>query len=86
MSDLRTMRELAELASQSAPGAEPKFAINSKGLTTSLRPARPRVADLLGLVMILSARTRRMVRDPVEIDLDVFAPNGQRAVRMTYGA
>ncbi len=86
MSDLRTMRELAELASQSAPGAESKFAINSRGLAASLRPARPRVADLLGLVMILSARTRRMVRDPVEIDLDVFAPSGLRAVRMTYGA
>ena len=32
------------------------------------------VGDLLGVVLALSARTRRMVQEPVRIDLDVFAP------------
>jgi hypothetical protein len=33
--------------------------------------------------MTLSARTRRMLMPPVEIDLDVFTPAGGRAVRVT---
>jgi hypothetical protein len=47
-----------------------------------LRPARPRVAELLGKVMSLSARNRRTARPEVEIDLDVFTPAGDRAVRL----
>ena len=38
---------------------------------------------LLGAVLALSARTRRMVLPKVEIDLDVFAPGGGRAVQVT---
>jgi hypothetical protein len=45
-------------------------------------PARPRVSDLLSAVLTLSARTRRLVMPKVEIDLDVFAPGGERAVRI----
>ncbi|MEX0859845.1 MAG: hypothetical protein WEB63_02140 [Cucumibacter sp.] len=85
MSDLRTLRELAELASQAAPGLERRISAASRGMATAgLRPARPRVAELLSLVMILSARTRRIGREPVDIDLDVFAPDGRRAVRMNF--
>ncbi len=40
------------------------------------------VGELLGAVLALSARTRRMVLPQVAIDLDVFAPDGKRAVRM----
>ena len=40
------------------------------------------VGELLGAVLALSARTRRMVLPHVGIDLDVFAPDGHRAVRM----
>jgi hypothetical protein len=43
------------------------------------------VADLLGAVLALSARTRRMVMPKVEVDLDVFAPGGRRAVRIFFG-
>jgi hypothetical protein len=49
------------------------------------RPQRRGVADLLGAVLALSARTRRMVLPRVEIDLDVFSPNGARAVRLLMG-
>jgi hypothetical protein len=48
-------------------------------------PSRQRVSDLLGVVLTLSARTRRMVMPRVEIDLDVFGPKGQRAVRLMVG-
>jgi hypothetical protein len=37
---------------------------------------------LLGVVLALSARTRRLVLPKVGIDLDVFAPGGRRAVRL----
>ena len=46
------------------------------------KPAKPRVSELLGVVLALSARTRRMIMPKVEIDLDVFAPGGIRAVRI----
>jgi hypothetical protein len=49
------------------------------------RHGRRGVAELLGVVLALSARTRRMVQEPVRIDLDVFAPGGKRAVRISFG-
>ena len=36
-------------------------------------------------VMTLSARTRRMAQEPVRVELDVFAPGGKRALRLTFG-
>lgn len=43
------------------------------------------VSDLLGVVMALSARTRRMLAPRVAVELDVFAPGGVRAVRLSVG-
>lgn len=43
------------------------------------------VSDLLGVVMSLSARTRRMLAPRAGIELDVFAPGGIRAVRLSVG-
>ena len=40
------------------------------------------VGDLLAVVMALSARTRRMLMPQVGIELDVFGPDGSRAVRV----
>lgn len=45
------------------------------------RPSR-RVGDLLGSVLALSARTRRMVKPKAFTELDVFGPGGNRAVRL----
>ncbi len=39
----------------------------------------------LAVVMALSARTRRVVMPSVEIELDVFGPDGTRAVRLQLG-
>ncbi len=49
------------------------------------RPVSARVTDLLGVVMTISARTRRLVTSPVNIELDVFSPNGNRAVHLIMG-
>jgi hypothetical protein len=44
------------------------------------------VGDLLGVVLVLSARARRMAQPEVGIDIDVFAPGGKRALRLTIGS
>ena len=52
------------------------------GRLSQWRPAPQRVSDLLSVVLTLSARTRRMVMPRAEVDLDVFGPDGERAVRI----
>lgn len=86
MSDTSSLAELARFVGQSRLNSEDvllrRRAINA--ITNSLmpRPAGRRVGELLGVVLALSARTRRMVLPRVSIDLDVFAPGGTRAVRI----
>lgn len=44
-----------------------------------------RANDLLGMVMTISARTRRIVAPNTTIELDVFTPTGGRAVQLIMG-
>lgn len=87
MNETSTLNQLRDFDAQS-PLASDDAAIRSEALrelTRSLEPGKPvrqKVADLLTVVMALSARTRRMVQPRVEIDVDVFSPSGTRAVRM----
>ena len=85
MSDTSSLTQLARFVGESAlsssDAGERRRAVNA--LTSSIAPGRRRsVGDLLGVVLALSARTRRMVLPEVGIDLDVFAPDGGRAVRL----
>jgi hypothetical protein len=87
MSDTSSLTELARFVGQSSlSSADPlvrRRAINAITSRLSPRPAPGRrVADLLGVVLALSARTRRMVMPPVSVEVDVFAPGGGRAVRI----
>lgn len=86
MSDRNALVELASFISRS-PLASPDMTVRNKalsGMTSRMLPRQKRsVGDLLGVVMALSARTRRMAHDPVNVEIDVFAPGGKRAVRMT---
>lgn len=86
MSDTSSLSQLAKFIGQSALAAddpaERQRAIGA--MTAALQPrAKRSVTDLLGVVLVLSARTRRMVLPHVGIDMDVFSPDGGRAVRMT---
>jgi hypothetical protein len=86
MSETSSLSELARFIGQSGVIASDvganRRAVNDIILHLSQRkPAKPRVSDLLGVVLTLSARTRRMIMPKVEIDLDVFGPGGHRAVR-----
>ena len=87
MSETSSLSELARFIGQSGviasdAGAN-RRAVNDIIMHLSNRqPKKQRVSDLLAVVLTLSARTRRMIMPRVEVELDVFAPGGQRAVRI----
>lgn len=85
MSDMSSLSELARFVGQSDLGAADAAVRNraTLAIATQLMPKRRSVTELLGAVLALSARTRRMVLPKVNIDLDVFAPGGARAVQVT---
>jgi hypothetical protein len=87
MSERTALAELASFIGRSALTSDDMAARNRvlAGMTGRLLPRRHGVGDLLGVVLALSARTRRMVQEPVHIDIDVFAPGGKRALRMSFG-
>lgn len=84
MSDTSSLTELARFVGQSALASEdePTRQRTINGIVGRLQPQRRGVGDLLGVVLVLSARTRRMVLPRIEVDLDVFTPEGQRAARI----
>ncbi|MFD2649533.1 hypothetical protein ACFSX5_17240 [Devosia albogilva] len=87
MSERSALSDLAHFVGRSALASEDMAVRNRAlaGMTGRMLPKRRSVGDLLGVVLALSARTRRMVQEPVRIDLDVFAPGGRRAIRLTIG-
>lgn len=87
MSERSALSDLAHFVGRSALASEDMAVRNRAlaGMTGRMLPKRRSVGDLLGVVLALSARTRRMVQEPVSIDLDVFAPGGRRAIRLTIG-
>lgn len=46
--------------------------------------ARKSVGEMLNSVLALSTRTRRILKPTVSIELDVFSPNGNRAILWDY--
>lgn len=85
MSEMSSLTELARFVGQSALASEDAAARRQtvNALVSRLSPPRRSVGELLAAVMALSARTRRMLMPHVEIDIDVFAPGGGRAVRIS---
>jgi hypothetical protein len=88
MSDRNALVELANFIGRS-PLASPDMKVRNRalaGMTERMLPRQKRsVGDLLAVVMTLSARTRRMAQEPVRVELDVFAPGGKRALRLSFG-
>lgn len=86
MSNTSSLTELANFVGQSKLASDNaairRRAVDGLAVHYHPRPKLRGVADLLGIVMVLSARTRRAAMAPVAIDLDVFAPSGHRALRL----
>jgi hypothetical protein len=83
MSDTSSLSQLSRFIGRSAFTIEgaPVRLRTINAITAAGRP-RHSVTDLLAVVMVLSARTRRAVLPRTHVDLDVFSPGGGRAVRM----
>jgi hypothetical protein len=89
MTEWSALSELVRFVGSSslanANDAQQRQAVN--GMAAGLSPrARRSVGDLLGAVLALSARTRRMVLPRVAMQIDVYRPDGQRAVDLTFGS
>lgn len=84
MSNKSALTDLAEFVAKSPLASEDasvrRAVINSLKESIEYRPMHRRVSDLLGVVMALSARTRRIVQPRVHVDIDVFSPKNGRAV------
>ena len=87
MSERTALTELANFVGRSSLLNEDMAARNRvlAGITGRMLPRKRSVGELLGVVLAVSARTRRMVQDPVSVDIDVFAPGGARAIRLDIG-
>lgn len=87
MSENTALTELANFVGRS-PLASPDANVRRRsmdGISARILHQRRTVGELLGAVLALSARTRRVVQPRIGIDLDVFAPGGKRALDMTFG-
>jgi hypothetical protein len=82
MSDTSTLAELAKFVGRSQPGLREATARDRAVPVAAAKPQRASVGELLGVVLVLSARTRRLIQPRTAIDLDVFSPSGGRAVRL----
>ena len=87
MSERTALTELANFVGKSSLLSEDMATRNRvlTGMTDRMLPRKRGVGDLLGVVLAVSARTRRMVQEPVNVDIDVFAPGGARAIRLDLG-
>lgn len=81
MSDVSALTELAGFVAKSSlvsDNQQVRRIVGEPGQAISSRKS----TDLLGAVLALSARTRRVVQPRATIDLDVFSPDGRRAARL----
>ncbi|WP_108398565.1 hypothetical protein [Devosia submarina] len=88
MSENTALSELANFVGRSPLATADLSARNRvlAGMTGRLLGKKRSVGDLLGVVLVLSARARRMAQPQANIDIDVFAPGGKRALRLTLGS
>ncbi len=87
MTDTSPLAELARLVAPSRPASATFASRRQLGSGTALesRPQRRSVAELLGVVLALSARTRRALQPRTQVEIDVFTPGGGRAVLIELG-
>lgn len=82
LSELATFVAVSPLAAEDA--AIRRRAIDGLAARLAPRHQRRSVGELLGAVLALSARNRRTALPRVGIDLEVYAPDGRRAVDVCF--
>lgn len=86
MSNKSALSELAAFVAKSPLAADDdatrQAAVRALGNNLMAKPMHKKVNDLLAAVIVLSARSRRMVQPGVNIDIDVFSPKSDRAVKL----
>lgn len=89
MSKTKTLSDLASFVGRSAIPRKNRSefwnAYNTATFKEQHHTEAASASDLLAMVMTISARTRRIVAPRTLIELDVFAPNGARAVQLIMG-
>ncbi|MCB9993990.1 MAG: hypothetical protein H6873_10075 [Hyphomicrobiaceae bacterium] len=81
---LEELRQFAEMAEKRNESRAEFWSAYGKAAEPA-QPSGKRIGDLLGTVLALSARTRRMVQPRATVELDVFAPGGRRAIHIFQG-
>ncbi len=61
---------------------ERRSALNSITQNLTPQPIHKKVTKLMDAVIVLSARTKRIDLPKVKIDIDVFTPSSERAVKI----
>ena len=86
MSTSSTLSELAKLVALTSR-SEKKAMRAARGLGQAMtEPGSRRMGEMVGTVLALASRTRRLAASPAKIELDVFGPTGRRAVRLACDA
>lgn len=95
MQDFEKLKDLEQLRALASfePKSDLASADSRKRKSTLLRIAqniaersqKKSVAEMLSSVMAISARTRRVLHEPVYVELDVFNADGSRAVVLDLG-
>ena len=89
MQNLENLKALAKFEAKS-PLASEDAQLRKKTLLQIAKNVAERnqgktVAQMLNSVLALSSQTRRVLHEPVTIELDVFNADGSRAVVMEFG-
>lgn len=89
MSEASSLSELAAFVGRSSLSTadEAERRNLATGIARRLLPNEPRrkVAELLGAVLVASARARRVSLPRAHVEIDVFSPGGTRALRLRWG-
>ncbi len=86
MSENKALSELVNFIAKSPLASENdierRSALSSISKNISPIPIQKKVTKLFDAIIILSARSKRIMMPKVQIDIDVFTPNSKRAVKI----
>ena len=86
MSENKALSELVNFIAKSPLASENdierRSALNSLSDNLSPKPIHKKVSKLFETIIVLSARSKRIMLPQVKTEIDVFTPNSKRAVKI----